>query len=50
MLGGALRPGEYAASVTRPTTFAVFAKDDLLPGIVDLPVLIARILRRRFRR
>lgn len=48
MVGGALRPSEHTASLLRSTSFAVFAGDDPLPSMVDLPILIARILRRRF--
>jgi predicted ATP-grasp superfamily ATP-dependent carboligase len=48
IVGGTLRPSEYAASLMRSTTFAAFARDDPVPGIVDLPVLIARVLKRRF--
>jgi predicted ATP-grasp superfamily ATP-dependent carboligase len=44
--GGALRLGEYVVSLKRTATFAAFARDDLTPGLVDLPVLIARILKR----
>jgi D-aspartate ligase len=46
---GALSAREYWAS-PRSAAFAAFAADDPLPGILDLPVLIARLLRRRFRR
>jgi D-aspartate ligase len=32
----------------RAMTFAAFAADDPLPGIVDLPVVVARVLKRRY--
>jgi len=48
ILSGALSPRQYWAS-PRSAAFAAFAMDDPLPGVLDLPVLIARLLRRRFR-
>ena len=50
IIGGVLPLRAYLTSTPQATTFAAFAKDDPLPGVVDLPVLIARILRRRFGR
>jgi D-aspartate ligase len=47
MVSGALSPSQYWAS-PRSAAFAASAADDPLPGILDLPVLIARMLRRRF--
>jgi D-aspartate ligase len=47
MASGVLAPRDYFAS-PRSTTFAAFAADDPLPGILDLPVLAARVIRRRF--
>jgi D-aspartate ligase len=45
---GTLSAIEYAASLRRrPMVFAAFAPDDPLPGIVDLPVVLARLLARR---
>jgi D-aspartate ligase len=44
---GALTPGSYAASLRR-LVFAAYAADDPLPGIVDLPVVLARVLSRRY--
>ena len=44
---GALSARQYWAS-PRSAAFAAFAADDPLPGVLDLPVLAARILRRRF--
>jgi D-aspartate ligase len=46
--GGTLPPSEYVGSLLRPMTCAAFAWDDLLPGIVDLPVVLARVLARRY--
>lgn len=46
MVSAALSPSQYWAS-PRSAAFAAFAADDPLPGILDLPVLIARMLRRR---
>ena len=45
---GALRPGDYAASLARSARFAAFAMDDPLPALVDLPLLMARLVTRRF--
>ena len=47
IVSGALSPSQYWAS-PRSAAFAAFAADDPLPGILDLPILIARMLRRRF--
>jgi D-aspartate ligase len=47
IVSGALSASEYWAS-PRSAAFAAFAADDPLPGILDLPVLVARLLRRRF--
>ena len=38
---------QYAASLRRPMVYAAFAIDDPMPGIVDLPVVLARVLSRR---
>jgi len=46
IVSGALSPREYWAS-PRSAAYAAFAVDDPLPGILDLPVLIARMLKRR---
>jgi predicted ATP-grasp superfamily ATP-dependent carboligase len=46
MVCGALSPSQYWA-LPRSAAFAAFAADNPLPGILDLPVLIARMLRRR---
>jgi D-aspartate ligase len=48
IIAGDLRPRDYAASLLRSRTYAAFAIDDPVPAILDLPVLLARVLRRRF--
>jgi predicted ATP-grasp superfamily ATP-dependent carboligase len=51
MRRGRLSLREYWAS--RPSPFAVFAAfaiDDPLPGILDLPVLVPRLVRRGWQR
>jgi predicted ATP-grasp superfamily ATP-dependent carboligase len=51
MRRGRLSLREYRASRPSPSTvFAAFAADDPLPGIFDLPVLIPRLVRRRWQR
>jgi predicted ATP-grasp superfamily ATP-dependent carboligase len=40
--------GYWASRPSRSTVFAAFAIDDPLPGILDLPVLIPRLARRRW--
>jgi D-aspartate ligase len=47
MTKGTLSPGSFIKSWCRPIVFADFAKDDPLPGIVDLPLVAARLLTRR---
>jgi D-aspartate ligase len=46
MLAGHLSPADYLRSWRKPMVFAAFAKDDLVPGLVDLPLGVARVLRR----
>jgi D-aspartate ligase len=46
--GGTLAPSDYAASFWRSMVFAAGAVDDPLPGIVDLPLVLARVLSRRY--
>jgi D-aspartate ligase len=50
MLRGRLTPAEYLRSWRMPLVFAAFAKDDLRPGLVDLPLGAARVLGRYFGR
>jgi predicted ATP-grasp superfamily ATP-dependent carboligase len=49
IVDGKVTPSEYLASLWRTRVFAAFAADDPLPGIVDLPVVLARVLTRRYR-
>jgi predicted ATP-grasp superfamily ATP-dependent carboligase len=46
MWRGRLSPAEYLRSWRKPLVFAALAKDDPLPGLVDLPLAIARVLKR----
>ncbi|HEY1756899.1 MAG TPA: hypothetical protein VGG72_16115 [Bryobacteraceae bacterium] len=46
MRAGNLSFGGYLRSLRTPLEFAVFAKDDPLPGILDLPLMVTRVLRR----
>ena len=47
MMRGTLTPAGYLRSLRLPITFAAFALDDLLPGLVDLPITIYRVLLKR---
>ncbi len=44
---GRIKPATYLRSFRWPTTFAAFATDDLLPGVMDLPLLGWRLISRR---
>jgi D-aspartate ligase len=46
MSAGKLSPADYLRCWRKPLVFAALAKDDLMPGIVDLPLAVARVLRR----
>src|SRR5262249_2274698 len=46
MLAGTLALPAYLEGWRKPLTFAAFAKDDPLPGVVDLPLLLGRLLTR----
>jgi predicted ATP-grasp superfamily ATP-dependent carboligase len=46
MLAGKLSPLSYIRGWRKPLVFAAFAKDDPLPGVVDLPILLWRLLAR----
>jgi predicted ATP-grasp superfamily ATP-dependent carboligase len=46
MMAGQLSPADYLRSWRKPLVFAAFAKDDLVPGLVDLPLAVARVLHR----
>jgi predicted ATP-grasp superfamily ATP-dependent carboligase len=43
---GTLAPSAYLKGWRKPLVFAAFAKDDPLPGIVDLPIVAWRLLSR----
>ena len=47
MLAGILSPVGYLRSFRGPLEFAAFAKDDPMPGVVDLPLALSRVLTRR---
>jgi D-aspartate ligase len=49
MRAGTLSPADYVGSLRQPLTFAAIAGDDILPGVVDLPLLAWRMLTRRLR-
>lgn len=42
-----ISPADYLGAPRRSIEFAAFAWDDPLPGILDLPLVAARLLRRR---
>jgi D-aspartate ligase len=46
MMVGRLTPAAYLRSWRTPLVFAAFAKDDVMPGLVDLPLAAARVLGR----
>jgi D-aspartate ligase len=50
MLAGTLSPISCARSLRHAQAAAVFASDDLLPGLFDLPLVAARLFKRRLRR
>jgi D-aspartate ligase len=43
---GRLSPREYLRSLRRPRETAIFALDDPLPGLAELPLIVSVILRR----
>ncbi len=47
MAAGRISPSQYVGSLHRPLVFAAFAADDPLPGLIDLPLLVWRLLSRR---
>ena len=47
ILAGTLSPVEYLRSFRMPLTFAAFTMDDPLPGIIDVPLLMSRLLTRQ---
>ena len=46
MWAGVSSPARYLSLLRQPLTFAAFAKDDPLPGLVELPLVAARMLAR----
>lgn len=49
MAAGTLEARQYIRSLGRCRVFASFAKDDPLPGLIELPLVLTRVLRRRLR-
>jgi predicted ATP-grasp superfamily ATP-dependent carboligase len=47
ILAGRLSLRDYLQSLRGPFAFAAFAKDDPLPGFVELPLVVFRVLSRR---
>lgn len=47
LLEGRLSPRGYLRSLSMPRISAAFAADDPLPGLLDLPLLVPRLIRRR---
>ena len=47
MLAGRLAPAAYLRSLKGPLTFAAFALDDPLPGLVELPLALWRAMTHR---
>jgi D-aspartate ligase len=48
MLRGLLSPGAYLRSLRGPLEFALFASDDPLPGLLDLPLFAFKHLYARY--
>jgi predicted ATP-grasp superfamily ATP-dependent carboligase len=46
MMAGRLKPADYLRSWSKPLVYAGFAKDDLIPGLIDVPLQAARVLNR----
>jgi predicted ATP-grasp superfamily ATP-dependent carboligase len=46
MIAGQLSPADYLRSWRKPLVFAAFARDDLVPGLIDLPLAVVRVLGR----
>jgi predicted ATP-grasp superfamily ATP-dependent carboligase len=47
ILAGTLSPAGYLHAFHRPIRFAAFAGDDPVPGLVDLPIAVARVFTKR---
>jgi len=46
MWAGACTPARYISAFRQPLAFAAFAKDDPLPGLIELPLAVGRSLMR----
>lgn len=46
MMAGRSSPAAYLRSWRKPLVFAAFAADDVLPGLIDLPLAAVRVLGR----
>jgi predicted ATP-grasp superfamily ATP-dependent carboligase len=46
MMAGRLTLADYLRSWQKPLVFAGIAKDDLIPGLIDVPLQAARVLNR----
>jgi len=49
LAAGRMGPRRYLGSLRRPLERAMFCLDDPLPGLLDMPLLVASMLRRRLR-
>jgi D-aspartate ligase len=49
MARGQLSLGDYVASLRQRLVFSTFAWDDLLPGLLDIPITLCRVAARRAR-
>jgi D-aspartate ligase len=47
MAGGHLAPRDYLASLRGPLQFAAYTADDPLPGMLDVPLALARVFTKR---
>jgi D-aspartate ligase len=47
MMAGYLKPRDYLASLRKPLQFAAVMADDPLPGVLDMPLSLARFLTHR---
>lgn len=44
---GSMSPASYLKSLRGPMEFAAFAPDDLMPGVIDLPLVASHLVTRR---
>jgi D-aspartate ligase len=44
---GRLKLRDYLKSLRMPTEYAAYAQDDPMPGLVDLPIMMGRLAKRR---